>query len=80
MRVRDLIGSEVFLSLLIGRYHRPVREERVFLFVDLVGSTRFAELHGNMRAQDFLSAFFAALAEPVGRRGAPSTTMSATWR
>ena len=65
VRVRELIGTEVFLSLLIGRYHRPVREERVFLFVDLVGSTRFAEAHGDVRAQEFLAAFFAALAEPV---------------
>lgn len=65
IRVRELIGSEVFLSLLIGRYHRPVREERVFLFIDLVGSTRFAEAHGDVRAQEFLAAFFAVMAEPV---------------
>jgi adenylate cyclase len=71
IRIRDLIGSEVFLSLLVGRYHRPKREERVFLFVDLVGSTRFAESFGDLRAQEFLSAFFATLAEPVrAHRGA----------
>jgi adenylate cyclase len=67
IRIRDLIGSEVFFSLLVGRYHRPVREERVFLFIDIVGSTRYAEAHGDLRAQEFLGAFFAALAEPVRR-------------
>lgn len=71
VRVRDLIGQDAFVSLLIGRYHRPVREERVFLFIDVVGSTAYAETHGDLRAQGYLGAIFAALAEPVRRhRGA----------
>ncbi|MFD0933581.1 adenylate/guanylate cyclase domain-containing protein, partial [Methylobacterium trifolii] len=72
IRMRDLIGGEVFVNLLIGRYHKPVREERIFLFLDVVGSTAFAETHGDLRAQEYLSAVFATLAEPV-RRNAGST-------
>jgi adenylate cyclase len=79
IRIRDLIGSEVFFSLLVGRYHRPVREERVFLFIDIVGSTRYAEAHGDLRAQEFLGAFFAALAEPVRRHEGSVDDYSATW-
>ena len=67
IRMRDLIGGEVFINFLVGRYHRPVREERIFLFLDVVGSTAFAETHGDLRAQEYLSAVFAALAEPVRR-------------
>jgi adenylate cyclase len=67
IRMRDLIGAEVFVNLLVGRYHRPVEEERIFLFLDVVGSTAFAETHGDLRAQEYLSAVFAALAEPVRR-------------
>lgn len=67
VRVRDLIGHDAFVSLLIGRYHRPVREARVFLFIDVVGSTAYAEAHGDLRAQGYLGAIFAALAEPVRR-------------
>ncbi|MFF8799931.1 MULTISPECIES: adenylate/guanylate cyclase domain-containing protein [unclassified Methylobacterium] len=67
IRMRDLIGGEVFINFLIGRYHRPVEEERIFLFLDVVGSTAFAETHGDLRAQEFLSAVFATLAEPVRR-------------
>ena len=71
VRVRDLIGAETLVNLLVGRYRRPVAEERVFLFVDLVGSTAYAQRNGNLRAQEFLSALFAAMAEPVARhRGA----------
>lgn len=67
IRMRDLIGGEVFINFLIGRYHRPVEEERIFLFLDVVGSTAFAETHGDLRAQEYLSAIFATLAEPVRR-------------
>lgn len=71
LRVRDLLGAEVFASFLLGRYHRPVQEERIFLFLDVVGSTKFAERHGDVRAQEFLAAFFVQIAEPVRRhRGA----------
>lgn len=66
-RVRELLGRDVFSSLLIGRYRKPIEEERVFLFVDLVGSTSFAEEFGDLRAQQFLGALFAAIAEPVRR-------------
>ncbi len=69
LRVRDLIGGEVFLSLLTGRYHKPVVEERIFLFIDVVGSTQFAERFGDLRAQEYLGRFFATLAEPVRRFG-----------
>ncbi|MET0746443.1 MAG: adenylate/guanylate cyclase domain-containing protein [Microvirga sp.] len=67
LRMRDLIGGEMFFNLLIGRYHRPVQEERIFLFIDLVGSTTIAERMGDMRYQEFLGRFFASLAEPVRR-------------
>jgi adenylate cyclase len=67
LRVRDLIGSAAFANLILGRYHRPVSEERVFLFVDLVGSTAYAEKHGDLAAQELLKSVFAAIAEPVRR-------------
>lgn len=69
IKVRDLLGSEVLVSLLVGRYYQPVSEERVFLFVDIVGSTGFAEAHGALRVQELLAAFFAVLADPVATCG-----------
>ncbi|MDP4004936.1 adenylate/guanylate cyclase domain-containing protein [Methylobacterium sp. NEAU K] len=66
-RVRDLIGPGVFANLLIGRYHRPISEERVFLFLDVTGSTRFADRHGDRAAQAYLGQVFNALALPVSR-------------
>ena len=66
-RVRDLIGPGVFANLLIGRYHRPISEERIFLFLDVTGSTRFADCHGDHAAQAFLGQVFNALALPVSQ-------------
>ena len=65
LRIRDLVGREVLLNLLAGRYHKPVEEERLFLFVDVVGSTQFAERFGDLRAQEYLARFFATLSGPV---------------
>jgi adenylate cyclase len=67
LRMRDLLGAETFANLMLGRYHRPVSEERAFLFLDLVGSTAYAQRHGDLQAQELLKAIFAAIAEPVRR-------------
>jgi len=45
-----LLGPGVLLRYVMGRYHRPRREQRVFMFVDITGSTKLAErlsLHGD---------------------------------
>ena len=53
-----LIGGKVLFNFLIGRYRRPVLEERVLLFLDLTGSTTLAEEMGEVRVQDLLTRFF----------------------
>jgi class 3 adenylate cyclase len=53
-----LIGGRVLLSVILGRYRRPTREERVLLFLDLVGSTLLAESMGELRIQALLTRLF----------------------
>jgi class 3 adenylate cyclase len=53
-----LVGGRVLLSVILGRYRRPTREERVLLFLDLVGSTSLAESMGDVRMQALLTRFF----------------------
>ncbi|OOG75969.1 Adenylate cyclase 1 [Ensifer sp. M14] len=67
LRVRELLGRDVFLSLLTGRYRKPIQEERVFLFLDLAGSTSYAERYGDLRMQEYLGKLFSTLADPVLR-------------
>ncbi|MDP6344515.1 MAG: adenylate/guanylate cyclase domain-containing protein, partial [Alphaproteobacteria bacterium] len=47
--LNELVGQGVLWPFLIGRYHHPVREERIFLFVDLANSTGIAERLGDLR-------------------------------
>ena len=57
-QLSSLIGFRRFLDLLLGRYFRPIREERAFLFVDLKNSTGLARELGDVRFHEFLSQFF----------------------
>jgi hypothetical protein len=47
---RRVIGGRALNNLLLGRYHQPVREERVFLLIDIKGSTALAERLGDREA------------------------------
>ena len=42
LQMRRIIGGRVLANMLLGIYHKPVREERIFLFVDLADSTPLA--------------------------------------
>ena len=48
-----------------GVYRRPTAEERVFLFVDLTGSTQLAERLGSARYFELLRRFVDDLSDPV---------------
>ncbi len=65
MRFRSLIGGRVLVNILFAQYHRPVREERVFLFIDVVGSGALAERLGDEKAQSMISRFFSDIAKPI---------------
>ena len=66
--VHELLGPKVLWNFLTGRYHRPIREERVFLFLDMVGSTRLTEQLGDVTFHRMLNDFYIDLTDPVLRR------------
>jgi class 3 adenylate cyclase len=53
-----LVGGKVLLNVILGRYRRPMREQRVMLFLDLAGSTSLAEQMGELRMHQLLTRFF----------------------
>lgn len=65
VEIMHIIGPRVLGNLLIGRYQRPVEEDRVFLFVDLAGSTQMAQKLGNLDFQRLLSRFFFDIGETI---------------
>src|SRR5262244_675378 len=64
-QLNRMLGPGTLMNLLLGRYHRPVAEERIFMFLDLNNSTAIAEALGPLRFNDFKNDFFYDLAEPV---------------
>jgi adenylate cyclase len=68
-QVNRLLGHRVLVRLILGRYHRPREEVRVFLLIDLRGSTRIAEQLGNLRYHAFLKRFISDVTASVVRYG-----------
>lgn len=65
----QVLGGEVLLGLLTGRYASPQPERRLFLLADLKGSTHLAEALGDLRFHTFLNDVFCDLAEPIAAQG-----------
>jgi adenylate cyclase len=61
----QLIGPNVLGSLLTGRYYHAREEQRIVVFLDLVGSTSIAEDIGNIRFHALLSETFTRLSRIV---------------
>ena len=60
-----LLGPGVLVRVLLGRYRRPRREHRVFLFLDLKSSTTIAERLTKEAYYSFVNDFFSDLSLPV---------------
>ncbi len=63
--VADNYGPHVFLDMILGRFHRPHEEQRIFMFVDIRSSTAIAEDLGHQRYFEFLQDFYADITDPV---------------
>ncbi len=63
--IAQLMGPRTLRNYLTGRYHRPRKGERIFLFLDMVGSTPIAEQLGDLQYHGFLNRFFVDVSGPV---------------
>jgi adenylate cyclase len=63
--VNSLLGQNVLLSYITGRYHRPQVEARVFLIMDMKNSTAAAERLGELDFHRLLNRLVADLSEPI---------------
>lgn len=69
MLARRLAGPGVIARFVLGRYHRPRRERRYLLFLDLIGSTALAERMGPERFHQLLNRVMVDIAGPVAQQG-----------
>jgi adenylate cyclase len=69
VQMNRMIGANVLGYFVAGVYHQPKAEERIFLFLDLEGSTQLAERLGSARYFELLRRFVDDLSEPVLETG-----------
>jgi adenylate cyclase len=65
LQMNRMIGANVLGYFAAGVYRQPKAEERIFLFLDLEGSTQLAERLGSARYFELLRRFVDDLTEPV---------------
>lgn len=64
-QLNQLLGPGTLMRYLFGSYHRPRREERIFMFLDLKDSTAIAERLDIDAYYSFLNDFFHDIAGPI---------------
>ncbi len=65
LEVTDKYGPGMFWSMLIGQYHKPKDENRIFIFLDINEATSIAEDIGHEKYFYMLRRFFRDITLPV---------------
>jgi adenylate cyclase len=63
--ISEFMGQNVLNNFFTGRYHRPVEEDRVFMFLDMKSSTTIAEQLGHQRYFHLLKAYYDCFSEAI---------------
>jgi adenylate cyclase len=63
--VNHMLGQNVLLDFVTGRYYRPRLEQRVFLFIDIEGSTALAERLGELAFHRLVNRFVIDITAPI---------------
>ncbi len=63
--VRDNLGMSVLYNFFIGKYHKPIQEDRIFMFLDMKSSTTIAEKIGHVKYFELLSEYYSDLSDPI---------------
>ena len=65
LEISDKYGPGGLRNLIRGRYNKPRKEHRIFLFLDINDSTTIAEKIGHEKYFNMLHDFFADITEPI---------------
>lgn len=65
LQVNDKFGPGILVKFLMGKYHKPREEQRIFMFLDMRSSTTIAEKIGHKRYFNLLSDLFADITDTI---------------
>jgi adenylate cyclase len=63
--VSENVSQSVLQNFFTGKYHKPIQEERIFMFLDMRYSTTIAESLGHIRYFEMLKAWYSDLSAPI---------------
>jgi adenylate cyclase len=63
--IGDNIGQGVLKNFFLGKYHTPVIEDRIFMFIDMKSSTTIAEKLGHLKYYELLNDYYADLTKAI---------------
>jgi adenylate cyclase len=61
----EYFGEDVFYKFFFGKYHRPIQEKRIFMFLDMKSSTTIAEEIGHKKYFNLLKDYYADMTDPI---------------
>jgi len=70
LHVSDKFGQGVLLNFILGKYHHPKEEKRIFMFMDLKSSTTYAEKLGHIKYSELIQDCFFDLTDVVASNDA----------
>ncbi len=63
--ISENLGHHVFYNLLTGKYHQPIEEKRIFMFLDMKSSTTIAESIGHIQYFRLLQAYYDTMSDAI---------------
>jgi len=70
LHVSDKFGQGVLFNFILGKYHYPKEEKRIFMFMDLKSSTTYAEKLGHINYSRLIQDCFFDLTDIVSKHDA----------
>ena len=59
------MGMMVVFNFITGKYHKPLVEERIFMFMDMKSSTTIAEKLGHVKYYQLLNKYYSDMSDPI---------------
>ena len=68
-QMNAMFGPGTLVKIMIGKYHQPKEENRIFMFLDLKSSTTYAERLGHILYSELIQDCFYDLTDTVQQHG-----------
>ena len=63
--MRDYLGGSIFYNYSFGTYFKPIKENRIFMFLDMKSSTTIAEKMGHTQYFELIKSYYADMTDAL---------------